>query len=84
VPTPTGLPKVGEIWERRFRLPPDWEEEVIRFVVLERSAGDYWSLRVYAQGQGRRFWVDPAYWHSRGELRYIKDAPPELRRAVGL
>jgi hypothetical protein len=42
MPTPTGLPKVGEVWERTFSQPPA-EPVVTRFVVLERTAGDYWA-----------------------------------------
>ena len=37
MPTPSGLPKVGEVWELRYRLPPDWSDNVNRVTVLERG-----------------------------------------------
>lgn len=90
MPTATGLPKIGEIWERTSKLPPDWEPVVTRFVVLERSRGDYWSLRVYAHIVGSdqpgqvRLWVDPSYWLSKGELSYVKEAGPALKQRLGI
>jgi hypothetical protein len=86
MPTPTGLPKVGEVWERTFKLPPDWKPNVIRFVVLERGRGEYWSLRVYVPKARNviQSWVDPAYWFQRGELKYIGPAGPDTRRKLGL
>lgn len=79
-----GLPRRGEVWERRFRFPPGWELNVVRFVVLERSGGDYWSLRVFVPGKGRQLLVDPAYWLSRGELSYVGPAGPQTRKKLGL
>lgn len=70
MPTPTGLPKPGEVWERTLRLPPDWRPETVRFKVLARGTGSYWSLTVDA-GKGRQMWVDASYWLSQGELRYV-------------
>lgn len=76
MPTPTGLPKVGEIWERTYRLPPDWEPNTVRFEVLSRSGGEYWSMRVRVLSPVAEFqnpvqlWVDPAYWFSQGELKF--------------
>jgi hypothetical protein len=83
MPTPRGLPKAGEVWERTIRTPHT-EPATVRAVVLERSRGDYWSLRVYIPGAGPRLWVDPAYWLSRGLLRYIGPAGPQTRRKLNL
>lgn len=83
MPTPTGLPKVGEIWELAIRIPG---REVVpqRVVVLERSGGEYWSLRV-ANAQGRRtLWVDTSYHLQQGWLKYIAPAGPETRKRFGL
>jgi hypothetical protein len=84
MPTPTGLPKVGEVWERTQKLPPDWTPHVTRVVVLYRSRGDYWALRVYIPGKGRTLWVDPAAWFARGELKYIGPAGTKTKRKLGL
>jgi hypothetical protein len=89
VPTPTGLPKTGEVWERTWRQPPDWQPQSMRFVVLNRGKGDYWSLRVaISQGPGkpylREHWVDPAYAFSRNQLKYIGPAGPETKKRLGL
>ncbi len=84
MPTPTGLPKVGEVWERTLKLPPDWTPHVIRFVVLARGTGSYWSLRVYIPDKGRELWVDPAYQMKQGELKYIGPAGPKTKRKLGL
>jgi hypothetical protein len=52
MPTPTGLPKPGEIWEKRTKLPEPgggdrvWKEYVTRFQVISRSRGDYWAMHV--------------------------------------
>ncbi len=83
MPTPTGLPKVGEVWERRFGYPNS-ETTPIRFVVLERGGGAYWPLRVYIAGKGRVLWVDSAYWFSQGELKYVGPAGPETKKKLGL
>jgi len=84
MPTPTGLPKVGEVWERTWSLPPDWKPQTIRFVVLERGRGDYWSLRVYVPGKGRQLWVDPANWFRLGQLKYIGPAGSKTKEKLGL
>lgn len=91
MPTPTGLPKPGEIWERTIRLPitgkpGKWDTTVTRFVVLERTAGQNWSLRVHARGdrQPKRWWTDVSYGFSKGEFRYIGQAGPETRKRLGL
>lgn len=84
MPTPGGLPKVGEVWERQ---PFDTRKKPQRFVVLARGRGDYWSLRVAYQKDGqyvRDLWVDPAYAFSRGMLKYIGPAGPETKKALGL
>jgi hypothetical protein len=87
MPTPGGLPKAGEVWERTFSQPPA-EPVVTRFVVLDRTGGDYWALRVWVPGKGpgtgRQLWVDPAYWLQRGELAYIGPAGPKTRAMLHL
>lgn len=77
-----GLPIAGEIWERRTTIED--ETIVTRFVVLERGGGDYWSLRVHVVGVGEIFWVDSAYWFSKGQLRYVGSADPVYRKKLGL
>lgn len=83
MPTPAGLPKVGEVWERTVSLPPDWLPYRTRFAVIERGRGDRWSLLVYVPGEGRR-WVNAAAWLARGQLRHIGPAGQKTRRALGL
>ena len=75
MPTPSGLPKVGEVWELRYRLPPDWNDNVNRVTVLERGRGDYWSLRVRDSEGKVHLWVDAAYHFSQGHLRHIPKRP---------
>jgi len=70
MPTPTGLPKVGEVWELDIHIPGR-ENEPQRVVVLERSRGDYWALRVVNAKGKRALWVDPAYWLQQGWLKYV-------------
>lgn len=87
MPNGTGLPKVGEVWERTWKLPPDWKEHRTRFVVLARGRGDYWSLTVAIPGDGkftRKLWVDAAAWFAWGELMYIDKAGPKTRKELGL
>jgi hypothetical protein len=84
MPTDTGLPKVGEVWERVYTSPRDQSVSRIRFVVLARGRGDYWSLRVYVPGHGRLLWVDPANWFRLGQLQYIGPAGPETKRKLSL
>lgn len=88
MPTPTGLPRVGEVWERTFRLPPEPGHKVqiqkIRFVVLERGTGSYWSLRVHTANGDDQLWTDASYWQRNGQLRYIGLAGPETKKKLGL
>jgi len=91
MPTPTGLPKPGEIWKRTFRLPgyggdKNWYTHEIKFKVLERGRGDYWSLRVEIlevksgdpgddpgmPRDRRQLWVDPANWFRLGQLTFVE------------
>jgi len=83
MPTPTGLPKAGEVWQRTHALPGR-EPVSFQFVVLARGGGSYWSLRVYVPGKGRVLWVDPAYWFAQGQLAYVGPAGPETRAKLGL
>jgi hypothetical protein len=83
MPTPTGLPKVGEVWERKFGYPRS-EDVPVRFVVLRRSAGEYWALWVYIADSGKSLWPDASYWMSQGELKYIGPAGPETKKRFGL
>ena len=72
MPTPTGLPKPGEIWERRVKLPPDWALQTFEVEVIERGTGAYWSLRVKEPSGKISLWVDASYWASRGELVFVR------------
>lgn len=84
MPTPTGLPKTGEVWELRVKLPGR-EVEPQRIVVLSRSRGDYWALRVATRKGGRwstHLWVDATAHLKYGWLRYIGDAGPNTRREL--
>jgi hypothetical protein len=84
MPTPTGLPKVGEVWELEVKVPGR-ESKPIRVVVLERGRGDYWSLRVYDPRKNERvLWVDPAYWLQMRWLKYIGPAGPNTKKKLGL
>jgi hypothetical protein len=83
VPTPTGLPRVGEVWELETVVMGDKGPRQ-RAVVLARSGGSYWALTVYIPGRGRVLWVDAPYHFGRGELRYIGPAGPETRKKLGL
>ena len=91
MPTATGLPKVGEVWERTNKLPVtgkpgEWDVTVTRFLVLARSGGTNWSLTVHVKGdrQARRLWTEVSYWHSKGDLKYIGQAGPETKKKWGL
>jgi len=79
MPTPGGLPKRGEVWERTARAPGQ-PTTVTRFVVLARGGGAYWSLTVRVPGRGRQLWVDASAWFAWGELAYIGPAPPPAVR----
>jgi len=83
MPTPTGLPKVGEVWELDIHIPGR-ENEPQRVVVLERRRGDYWALRVVNAKGKRALWVDPAYWLQQGWLKYVGPAGPMTRKKLGL
>lgn len=80
MPTPTGLPKVGEIWERTTKLPPDWRPQTIRFLVLERGRGELWSMKVYIPKRGTMLWPEASYFMHVQELSYIGDANPQVRK----
>jgi hypothetical protein len=41
-------------------------------------------MRVFIPGKGRQLWVNPAYYLSRGQLRYIGPAGPETRKKLNL
>jgi hypothetical protein len=84
MPTKAGKPKVGEIWEHRFRLPPDWELQRHQVIVLEVNRGSYWSMRVADNNGIRALWVDAAYWFSKGELIYIGEAGPKTKKRFHL
>jgi hypothetical protein len=85
MPTQTGLPRKGEIWERNIKWPGAAKNpEPLQVVILERTRGDYWSLRVHIPGEGEKLWVDPAYWFAKGEFTYIGPAGPETLKKLGL
>jgi hypothetical protein len=83
MPTPTGLPKKGEIWRLAIQIPghPRQPKHVI---VLERGSGSYWSMRVADRSGNRTQWVDCAYWFKMGWLTYVQDAGPKTRSRFGL
>lgn len=86
MPTPAGLPKVGEVWELRKRIPG---KPVVphRVVIIERSAGSYWSVRVGWKEQGkwqRRLWVDASYHFQQQEFKYVAPAGDNVLRELGL
>jgi len=66
MPTPTGLPKAGETWA--YRGQP--------FTVIQRTRGEYWSLRIRwtppLPGHPVEDWLVDAPWYAaRGELAYL-------------
>jgi len=88
MPTPTGLPKVGEVWELSIPIPGRQPTRQ-RVVVIGRTAGDYWSLRVArrktAEGPWeRRLWVDASYHLAQGWLTYVGPAGPTTKAELGL
>jgi hypothetical protein len=88
MPTPTGLPKVGEVWELAISIPGR-QIRPRRVVVIERSAGEYWSLRVAYRTTPdgpwqRHLWVDASYHLRQGWLRYIGPAGPNTKASLGL
>lgn len=88
MPTPTGLPKVGEVWERTARVygmtPERIRIQKVKFVVLERTRGFYWAIRVQTEDGSRHIWTDASYWHHQGQLRYVGPAGPETKKKLGL
>lgn len=88
MPTPAGLPKAGEVWERRYSelvgKPATRETHVTRFVVLHRGRGDYWSLSVFVPPNSRYLWVDASYWLAQNELFYVGPAGPQTKKKLGL
>lgn len=83
MPTPTGLPRTGEVWELAIKIPGQ-QPAPQRVVVIERTRGDYWALRVFSHSKGRRLWVDPAYWLQQGWLTYVGPAGPKTKKELGL
>jgi hypothetical protein len=93
MPTPGGLPKAGEIWERTQRLPTDPQSHTTVFRVIERKPGSYWAIRVQVitidgkpprpPNDQPRLWVDASYWWSKGELRYLGTKEEYARRLQG-
>lgn len=85
MPTPTGLPKPGEIWERTIKRPPNFRPESVQFIVLERrGSGSQWSLRVYLKNHGERTWVDAGFLFGSREFQYIGVAGPKTKKRLGL
>lgn len=83
MPTPTGLPKAGEIWKLAIHVPG--QPIVPQFVVvIERGRGDYWSLRVGSRKGERSLWVDASYYLRQGWLTYVRDAGPQTRQRFGI
>lgn len=90
MPTPTGLPKVGEVWEKQVNVLGEVGPK-IRFVVTERSRGDYWAMRVayIVTRDGRNYWerelwVDCAYGLQQGWYKYIGPSGPKTKKQLGL
>lgn len=84
MPTPTGLPKVGEVWEYQPTVFGKPSAPAQRVVVLERGRGDYWSLRVGRPGEKPKLWVDASYFLKTGHLKYIGPAGKETKKKLGL
>ena len=88
MPTPTGLPKVGEVW--RLAIPiPGRQPVVHQVVVIGRTPGEYWGLRVASRrtAEGpweRRLWVDASYHLHQGWLTYVGPAGPKTKGELGL
>jgi hypothetical protein len=90
MPTPGGLPKVGEIWEKRVRRMAG-SGDPVRFVVLERTSGSEWGMRVayIVERDGRKLWertlwVDCSYGLQQGWYKYIGPASAEVKFELGL
>ena len=77
MPTPSGLPKTGEVWELQIPPPPGSKGSIaqaVRFVVLSRTRDDYWAMQTASRSQGRwrqQLRVDCAYHLSKRWLRYV-------------
>jgi hypothetical protein len=78
MPTPTGLPKSGEVWELQIPLPPGSKDrpttQAVRFVVLSRTRDDYWAMQTASRRRGQwrqQLRVDCAYHLSKRWLRYV-------------
>jgi len=84
MPTPGGLPKPGEHWRLRKRLPKSggqWETITIDMIVVERGTGSFWPLRVRDIHTGEvRLWVDASYDFSQGWLTYVPPNPDNAFR----
>lgn len=77
MPTPTGLPKVGEVWRHTQTLPKtdgsgEWETISVDVIIIERSGGSYWSARLQYPDGRVRLVVDVSYWHSKGEFTFVR------------
>jgi hypothetical protein len=67
MPTPSGLPKVGERWT--LRTPVQGRAgEAVTVTVTKRGRGDYWTLYVKTDNGATAMWVDAAYFMSQGWL----------------
>ena len=86
MPTPTGLPKVGEVWDLFDKSPSTgWKEKLAaRVIVLERGSGSYWSLRIATADGKTRLWVDASYYFQQRMLRFVGVAGPKTRKRFGL
>lgn len=94
MPTPTGLPKAGEVWSHQVTILGKSGPKR-QFVVLSRSGGDFWSMNIAEPlrplddggrppGYHRRLMIDCAYSLSQGWLKYIGPAGPKTRKELGL
>jgi len=73
MPTPTGLPKTGEVWELQVRVMGK-AGPTSRFVVLSRTRDSYWAMRTASRRGGEwvsQLRVDCAYHLKMRELRYV-------------
>lgn len=84
MPTATGLPKAGEVWELTTNVQGK-KGKPFQAVVLRRGLGEYWSLNVAVVEDGKyhqRLWVDPAYWLRVGWLKYVGPAGPDTAKRL--
>jgi hypothetical protein len=83
MPTPTGLPKVGEVWKLDVTRP-GCPSEARNYVILERTPGDLWSVRIGRPGE-KYLWITSASWYLRqGWLTYQGPARPDVLKSLGL